>query len=238
LLFSESLRSRPNCSKISNCFRPTHLFANRSGCARPQIDGVQSRLRRRSFQVQDPKTGADLWALPVTEQGEKKPFVLINSPFSETQGQLSPDGRLKSSAKIHQGSLPSRSAGRIHPECSASCGLQVTFPSQRKGDARSQRARMARAAARSRRSGCGDDGVRADHGSADPRCQEFSHESKWEEMRGFGGFSGSWAEAVSSSWRRFDGFYKKGIWVSAHAALPIIESKSDCLHSHFCAGVT
>ncbi len=45
------------------------------------------------FHVLDSNTGDDIWALPVTGQGEKKPFVLRNSPFRETQGQLSPDGR-------------------------------------------------------------------------------------------------------------------------------------------------
>jgi Tol biopolymer transport system component/tRNA A-37 threonylcarbamoyl transferase component Bud32 len=40
-------------------------------------------------------TNDDLWALPVTggSQGEKKPIPLLQTPFRETQGQLSPDGR-------------------------------------------------------------------------------------------------------------------------------------------------
>lgn len=45
------------------------------------------------FNVADSKTREDLCALPVTGQGDKKPFVVRSSPFSETQAQLSPDGR-------------------------------------------------------------------------------------------------------------------------------------------------
>ena len=37
------------------------------------------------------KTLADLWALPM--QGERKPITVANSPFSESNGQFSPDGR-------------------------------------------------------------------------------------------------------------------------------------------------
>jgi Tol biopolymer transport system component len=39
----------------------------------------------------DPKTGRDLWVLPLF--GERKPFPFINSNFEESQGQFSPDGR-------------------------------------------------------------------------------------------------------------------------------------------------
>src|SRR5262249_61429256 len=38
-----------------------------------------------------PKTGRDLWVLPM--DGEKKPFVFVNTPFEERLGQFSPDGR-------------------------------------------------------------------------------------------------------------------------------------------------
>jgi Tol biopolymer transport system component len=38
-----------------------------------------------------PKTGLDLWALPMT--GDRKPFAIMQTPFDETAGQLSPDGR-------------------------------------------------------------------------------------------------------------------------------------------------
>ena len=40
---------------------------------------------------QDPKTGTDLWALPMT--GERKPFPVLQTRFDEIQGQFSPDGR-------------------------------------------------------------------------------------------------------------------------------------------------
>jgi Tol biopolymer transport system component len=38
-----------------------------------------------------PKTGYDLWALPM--QGDRKPIPVVNSPFPERDGQFSPDGR-------------------------------------------------------------------------------------------------------------------------------------------------
>ncbi len=40
---------------------------------------------------QDPKTGADLWALPMF--GDRKPFPVVQTPFEEAAGQFSPDGR-------------------------------------------------------------------------------------------------------------------------------------------------
>jgi Tol biopolymer transport system component len=39
----------------------------------------------------DPKTGGDLWALPLV--GERKPFPVLQTPFEESAGQFSPDGR-------------------------------------------------------------------------------------------------------------------------------------------------
>ena len=39
----------------------------------------------------DPKTGRDLWVRPM--DGEKKPFVFLNTSFDERLGQFSPDGR-------------------------------------------------------------------------------------------------------------------------------------------------
>jgi Tol biopolymer transport system component len=38
-----------------------------------------------------PKTGSDLWVLPLW--GEAKPFALLQTPFNEQQGQFSPDGQ-------------------------------------------------------------------------------------------------------------------------------------------------
>jgi serine/threonine protein kinase/Tol biopolymer transport system component len=39
----------------------------------------------------DPKTGADLWVLPLT--GERKPFPFLQTPFTEQYGKFSPDGK-------------------------------------------------------------------------------------------------------------------------------------------------
>jgi eukaryotic-like serine/threonine-protein kinase len=46
----------------------------------------------------DPKTGSDLWALPMSNAqqqtaGDRKPIVIANTPFDESRGQFSPDGR-------------------------------------------------------------------------------------------------------------------------------------------------
>jgi Tol biopolymer transport system component len=38
----------------------------------------------------NPKTGYDIWALPMT--GERKPIIVANTPFNETGGRFSPDG--------------------------------------------------------------------------------------------------------------------------------------------------
>jgi Tol biopolymer transport system component len=40
----------------------------------------------------DPKTGRDLWALPMTGN-ERKPIVVVKTPFDELNGQFSSDGR-------------------------------------------------------------------------------------------------------------------------------------------------
>lgn len=39
----------------------------------------------------DPKTGEDIWALPLS--GEPKPFPVVATGFEERNGQLSPDGK-------------------------------------------------------------------------------------------------------------------------------------------------
>jgi Tol biopolymer transport system component len=39
----------------------------------------------------DPKTGLDIWVLPL--DGDRKPFPLIQTEFNESQSQFSPDGR-------------------------------------------------------------------------------------------------------------------------------------------------
>jgi eukaryotic-like serine/threonine-protein kinase len=43
-----------------------------------------------AYEEQDPKTKSDLWILPLDE---RKPFKFLSTPFNETQGQFSPDGR-------------------------------------------------------------------------------------------------------------------------------------------------
>ncbi|MBI3264437.1 MAG: PD40 domain-containing protein [Acidobacteria bacterium] len=39
----------------------------------------------------DPKTGRDLWALPL--QGERQPFPVVQTEFEERDSQFAPDGR-------------------------------------------------------------------------------------------------------------------------------------------------
>src|SRR5262245_8417009 len=43
------------------------------------------------YGTQDPKTGSDLWVLPM--MGERKPFAVLQSSSDEIEGQFSPDGR-------------------------------------------------------------------------------------------------------------------------------------------------
>jgi len=43
------------------------------------------------FAVAGPKTGADLWVLPLF--GDRKPLPFLQTPFNESPGQFSPDGR-------------------------------------------------------------------------------------------------------------------------------------------------
>jgi Tol biopolymer transport system component len=44
------------------------------------------------YHEDDPRTGSDIWALPMTE-GNRTPIVVANTPFAELTGQFSPDGR-------------------------------------------------------------------------------------------------------------------------------------------------
>ena len=44
-----------------------------------------------SFQSNDPKTGWNLWAMPL--DGSREPFVVLETPFDERGGNFSPDGR-------------------------------------------------------------------------------------------------------------------------------------------------
>jgi Tol biopolymer transport system component len=42
------------------------------------------------YVASDPKTIADLWMIPLSD---RKPVALVHTPFSESRGQVSPDGR-------------------------------------------------------------------------------------------------------------------------------------------------
>ena len=44
-----------------------------------------------AYEKQDPRTGFDLWLLPLF--GDRKPIVYLQTEFNEGQGQFSPDGR-------------------------------------------------------------------------------------------------------------------------------------------------
>jgi serine/threonine protein kinase/Tol biopolymer transport system component len=44
-----------------------------------------------AYYVNDPKTKEDIWVLPLS--GEKKPFPILQTPFSERYPQISPDGK-------------------------------------------------------------------------------------------------------------------------------------------------
>jgi len=44
------------------------------------------------YRDEDPKTGWDVWVLPL--DGDRKPRPLLQTPFREIQGRFSPDGRL------------------------------------------------------------------------------------------------------------------------------------------------
>ena len=44
-----------------------------------------------SYVTIDPKTGADIWLLPMT--GDRKPTVFLQTPFYEAHSRISPDGR-------------------------------------------------------------------------------------------------------------------------------------------------
>ena len=43
------------------------------------------------YSTRHPKTGLDLWAAPMA--GDRKPVPVVQTPFDETAGQFSPDGR-------------------------------------------------------------------------------------------------------------------------------------------------
>jgi len=55
------------------------------------------------FHTPGPKTGWDVWVLPMT--GDRKPMAFAQTEFSEVQGQLSPDGRWMAYASDESGRM-------------------------------------------------------------------------------------------------------------------------------------
>jgi dipeptidyl aminopeptidase/acylaminoacyl peptidase len=62
----------------------------RSGTAKYAMDWSPDG-RFIAYESQDPKTGTDLWVLPLL--GDRKPVPFLQTGFNEGQGQFSPDGR-------------------------------------------------------------------------------------------------------------------------------------------------
>ena len=69
------------------------------------------------YEEANPKTKSDLWALPL--QGERKPFVFLNSEFDERNGKFSPDGRFvtylsneSGKDEVYVSSFPSSTGGK------------------------------------------------------------------------------------------------------------------------------
>ena len=77
--------------------------------------------KRIVFWVQDPKNGGDLWMLPL--DGDKKPVPLIATPFNETHGQISPDGKWIAYTSNSTG----RSEVYVQPFPSGSGRYQISF---------------------------------------------------------------------------------------------------------------
>ncbi len=102
-----------NSSPIWSPNGATIVFAshrnNKWGLYQARSDGsgaeellVESELRKAPMSwspdgkrlvswVHDPKTGGDLWVLPM--DGDKKPEALLATPADETHAQISPDGK-------------------------------------------------------------------------------------------------------------------------------------------------
>src|SRR5262249_45018951 len=55
------------------------------------------------FMVDSPKTGPDLWVLPMTGTGDRKPFPVLDTRFAELEGVFSPNGRWISYASDESG---------------------------------------------------------------------------------------------------------------------------------------
>jgi serine/threonine protein kinase len=95
----------PDSSRVafrSNRSGPFDLFektASGAGVERPVLTSPQIKTpvdwssdgRFLLYSLLDAKTVQDLWALPMT--GDRKPFPVVQTPFTERNGQFSPDGR-------------------------------------------------------------------------------------------------------------------------------------------------
>ena len=57
----------------------------------PGTTSVSSDGKEVAFYATSPATGSDLWVVPL--QGERKPKVFLQTPFTETDPMFSPDGR-------------------------------------------------------------------------------------------------------------------------------------------------
>ena len=71
--------------------RRTSIARHAIGEGAAQDAGEESGRSRSIEQRQDPKTGTDLWALPMT--GERNRSRSCKPRFDDIQGQFSPDGR-------------------------------------------------------------------------------------------------------------------------------------------------
>jgi Tol biopolymer transport system component len=95
----------PDGSRIvfdSNRNGNRHLYQTPSSSAGSEdllLESVQNKIpqdwsadgRFISYNSQDPETGYDLWMLPL--EGDRKPFVFLQTAFEERRGMFSPDGR-------------------------------------------------------------------------------------------------------------------------------------------------
>jgi Tol biopolymer transport system component len=85
---AESVRSISPYRKVSSGAGTQELF--KSDVTKESTDWSKDG-RFIVFQADDPKTGTDLWVLPLF--GEGKPYPLLHTEFNEVPGFFSPDGR-------------------------------------------------------------------------------------------------------------------------------------------------
>jgi eukaryotic-like serine/threonine-protein kinase len=86
-------------SNRSGAFDLYEKLATGPGTEQPVLTNSQNKFpldwsidgRILLYQVLDPSTGFDLWAMPLL--GERKPFVVVQTRFNERNGELAPNGR-------------------------------------------------------------------------------------------------------------------------------------------------